>query len=436
MEFQYIPSFTLGDAAACWTCAVRRGRHRAPVPRVGVGPGQRQQRPLGGPAGHRPDGYAVPRGPALRRRHRAAQDLGRVRRGGRHLPDQEPEELPDQRRPQPGRVRSWPTCGRPACARSSSTGSRRSPSTWPATRRKKVVEVLGRPGDQRRPPPTTPTSPTSGTRAWPAASTPPGSPPPGGRSSCRAPPARPPGKWRAADCRSGRPATTVSGNWGGSTDAVLKSTKNPIAAAQLAQLINTDPESTLKFATEQFLFPATNDVLTDPTLHRPGVGVLRRPEGQRDVRRDLRDRQHRLRLAAVHGLRVHATATRPSARRSPTRPTPSPVCRPGRTTAPRTPRTRASPSPDPAAPVPALGGGHGSGNTRERSAMSTTATGEDTVSAAAQRLPGHPRRRATVAQRRQWGAAYALTLPFFVIFLAIRRPAGLRRLPVACSRSS
>ncbi len=29
------------------------------------------------------------------------------------------------------------------------------------------------------------------------------------------------------------------------------------------------------------------------------------------------------------------------------------------------------------------------------------------------------RRRATAAQRRQWGAAYALTLPFFVIFLAM-----------------
>lgn len=30
-----------------------------------------------------------------------------------------------------------------------------------------------------------------------------------------------------------------------------------------------------------------------------------------------------------------------------------------------------------------------------------------------------PRRRATIAQRRQWAAAYALTVPFFVIFLAM-----------------
>jgi multiple sugar transport system permease protein len=30
-----------------------------------------------------------------------------------------------------------------------------------------------------------------------------------------------------------------------------------------------------------------------------------------------------------------------------------------------------------------------------------------------------PQRRVTTAQRRQWGAAYALTLPFFVIFLAM-----------------
>ena len=48
----------------------------------------------------------------------------------------------------------------------------------------------------------------------------------------------------------------MSSNWGGSTDAVLKLSKNPIAAAQLALFINTDQESALKFANEQFLFPA------------------------------------------------------------------------------------------------------------------------------------------------------------------------------------
>jgi multiple sugar transport system permease protein len=51
--------------------------------------------------------------------------------------------------------------------------------------------------------------------------------------------------------------------------------------------------------------------------------------------------------------------------------------------------------------------------------MSTTATGEGTVSAAAAAAARPPRRRATTTQLRQWGAAYALTIPFFVIFIAM-----------------
>ncbi|MCW2804597.1 MAG: extracellular solute-binding protein family 1 [Propionibacteriaceae bacterium] len=72
------------------------------------------------------------------------------------------------------------------------------------------------------------------------------------------------GKWRATDMPQWDPAKPAAGNWGGSTDAVLKSSKNPIAAAQLALFINTDHESALKLATEQFLFPASNDILNDP----------------------------------------------------------------------------------------------------------------------------------------------------------------------------
>ena len=58
----------------------------------------------------------------------------------------------------------------------------------------------------------------------------------------------------------------VSSNWGGSTDAVLKLSKNQIAASQLALFINTNKESALQFATEQFLFPAMNEILTDPSF--------------------------------------------------------------------------------------------------------------------------------------------------------------------------
>jgi multiple sugar transport system substrate-binding protein len=72
------------------------------------------------------------------------------------------------------------------------------------------------------------------------------------------------GKWRAAPMPQWDASKPAAGNWGGSTDAVLKSTKNPIAASQLALFINTDHESALKMATEQFLFPASNEILKDP----------------------------------------------------------------------------------------------------------------------------------------------------------------------------
>jgi len=74
------------------------------------------------------------------------------------------------------------------------------------------------------------------------------------------------GKWRAADLPQWDASKVVSSNWGGSTDAVLKSSKNQIAAAQLAWYINTNKESALKLANEQFLFPAMKEILTDPSF--------------------------------------------------------------------------------------------------------------------------------------------------------------------------
>ncbi len=74
------------------------------------------------------------------------------------------------------------------------------------------------------------------------------------------------GKWRAAPLPQWDAGKQVSGNWGGSTSAVIKGTKNPIAAAKLAEFINTDPESTKMFATQQFLFPATKALLADPAF--------------------------------------------------------------------------------------------------------------------------------------------------------------------------
>lgn len=74
------------------------------------------------------------------------------------------------------------------------------------------------------------------------------------------------GKWRASALPQWDAAAPASGNWGGSTDAVLKSSANPIAAAQLALFINTNKESALKLATEQFLFPPSNSILADPKV--------------------------------------------------------------------------------------------------------------------------------------------------------------------------
>ncbi|MEV0284466.1 MULTISPECIES: sugar ABC transporter substrate-binding protein [unclassified Kribbella] len=74
------------------------------------------------------------------------------------------------------------------------------------------------------------------------------------------------GKWRAAPLPQWEAGKNVSGNWGGSTTAVVQGTKNPIAAAKLAEFINTDPASTKMFATEQFLFPVTKALLADPAF--------------------------------------------------------------------------------------------------------------------------------------------------------------------------
>ncbi|TMR92743.1 ABC transporter substrate-binding protein [Nonomuraea basaltis] len=71
------------------------------------------------------------------------------------------------------------------------------------------------------------------------------------------------GKWRAAPLPQWAAGENKAGNWGGSTSAVIKSSKNPIAAAKFAEFLNTDPESTKMMAAEQFLFPPTKALLED-----------------------------------------------------------------------------------------------------------------------------------------------------------------------------
>ncbi|GCB42878.1 ABC transporter substrate-binding protein [Streptomyces sp. NL15-2K] len=74
------------------------------------------------------------------------------------------------------------------------------------------------------------------------------------------------GKWRAAPLPQWDASKPSSGNWGGSTTAVVKSTKNPIAAALFAQFLNSDPESAKMFATKQLFFPATKALLADASF--------------------------------------------------------------------------------------------------------------------------------------------------------------------------
>ncbi|MEU2751404.1 extracellular solute-binding protein [Streptomyces collinus] len=74
------------------------------------------------------------------------------------------------------------------------------------------------------------------------------------------------GKWRAAPLPQWDAAKPASGNWGGSTTAIIRSTKNPVAAARFAQFLNSDPASAKMFATRQSFFPATKALLTDPSF--------------------------------------------------------------------------------------------------------------------------------------------------------------------------
>jgi multiple sugar transport system substrate-binding protein len=74
------------------------------------------------------------------------------------------------------------------------------------------------------------------------------------------------GLWRAAPLPQWDADNPSSGNWGGSADAVLKTSENPIAAYELAKWINNAQEPALLFATQQNFFPVANSVLEDPVF--------------------------------------------------------------------------------------------------------------------------------------------------------------------------
>ena len=72
------------------------------------------------------------------------------------------------------------------------------------------------------------------------------------------------GLWRAAPLPQWDASNPASGNQGGSADAVLKTSENPIAAYELAKWINNAQEPALLFATQQNFFPTALSVLEDP----------------------------------------------------------------------------------------------------------------------------------------------------------------------------
>ena len=69
------------------------------------------------------------------------------------------------------------------------------------------------------------------------------------------------GKWRAAPLPQWEEGEEVSGAWGGSTSAVIKTTKAPAAAAEFAKFINTDAEAVESGVKEAFLFPPQKEYL-------------------------------------------------------------------------------------------------------------------------------------------------------------------------------
>ena len=74
------------------------------------------------------------------------------------------------------------------------------------------------------------------------------------------------GLWAAAPLPQYAGQPDSSGNWGGSSDAVMTTSKNKIAAYELAKWINNDKSSTSLFAAKQFLWPTATNVLNDSTF--------------------------------------------------------------------------------------------------------------------------------------------------------------------------
>src|SRR3954471_17228402 len=72
------------------------------------------------------------------------------------------------------------------------------------------------------------------------------------------------GKWRAQALPQWSDGQTVSGNWGGSTLAVLQASKNKAAATEFARWILQEQQPVEMFSYERFLFPTLTSMLNNP----------------------------------------------------------------------------------------------------------------------------------------------------------------------------
>jgi len=71
------------------------------------------------------------------------------------------------------------------------------------------------------------------------------------------------GEWRAQALPQWNASDHVSGNWGGSTLAVVKQSPNPAAATEFARWILTEQKPVQMFSFDRFLFPTVNSMLTN-----------------------------------------------------------------------------------------------------------------------------------------------------------------------------
>lgn len=77
------------------------------------------------------------------------------------------------------------------------------------------------------------------------------------------------GKWSMAPLPQWTAGENRTGNWGGSSTGVTKSSKHKEAAAKFAVWMNTDPAATATLVKESGVYPAARDAQNGPALRQP-----------------------------------------------------------------------------------------------------------------------------------------------------------------------